>query len=528
MKYSYKKLIALLFVAVLCVSLIGSAYADSTLVTRAKAFIAATMLASNLVIEPINAAFDNAYANGIDPLNLAPAIHETWTDYLDQSVIQVRPDVVTIDGVEYSQILLGPEAAESLRAAGLDFATIYNIASNQSEAITYADGVGYVNYSGSSSLPSQEIPIYNVDGYLVSASYNVPRLYDQTQLGRLVWYLNPSGTRMGYHFNPIPQDSGFSTSWDANGSGLVRFNIRNNSPDYQINSLGRWEFTNLSSGTYSARPFSFDYTSGVIDAPLENDDWLVIQVPTEYSDPVSGNTYNINNIVNNYPDLPQGREINIDPTLNPNFQNDIDLGNGIGDLINTILNLLDVLPDFKFEFNKNVEPQPEPEPAPVPDPEVIPEVDVTPDDPVTPDTIANTDYDFLSKLLRWIQSTINNFRVATSNAFHNIQETLNDILDSFQNIVDVITDLPTAFETHLINTFKKALDVLKGLLAPIFLLLKNALGIWHYVVEWLALIAAPFAWIIGSFSSAGNGIMLPIYASIAGFIVIAVYKRFGR
>lgn len=522
MKYSYKKLIALLFVAVLCVSLIGPAFAEPALVTRAKAFIAATMLASNLVLEPIGAAERNAFANSIDPLNLRPSIHETWTNYLDQSVIQVRPDVVTVDGVPYSQILLGPDAAQSLRAAGLDFATAYNIISNQSNAITYANGVGYV----------LDTPIYNINNVYKSIDYNIywganNEIVEFAEPGQGVYSIN----RNRYRYLGVTGLSDTLVGGSSNNRAVyIQIPINTSNARYYVYNDNPSTSTLFGTvnNSFVTEPFSFDYTSGVIDAPLAEDDWLVIQVPTEYTDPVSGNTYNINNIINNYPDLPQGREINIDPTLNPNFQNDIDLGNGIGDLINTILNLLDVLPDFKIEFNKNVEPQPEPEPAPVPDPEVIPEIDITPDDPVTPDTIANTDYDFLSKLLRWIQSTINNLRVATSNAFHNIQETLNDILDSFQNIGDVITDLPNAFETHLINTFKKALDVLKGLLAPIFLLLKNALGIWHYVVEWLALIAAPFAWIVGRFSSAGNGIMLPIYASIAGFIVIAVYKRFGR
>lgn len=527
MKYSYKKLIALLFVAVLCVSLMGIAYAESPLVTRAKAFIAATMLASNLVIEPINAAFDSAYANGIDPLNLAPAIHETWTDYLDQSVIQVRPDVVTVDGVEYSQILLGPEAAQSLRAAGLDFTTVYNILNNQSSAISYASGLGYL----------YGVPIYSYDGYVQSAFYGAS--YGTSSAGDITTTI----TRNGNFVNVTSTYPGSSTGnmyADYGNTGVSGYVFRRNSntmQQYIYNRSNTQIGTGGTFGDYTSQPFSFDYTSGVIDAPLAEDDWLVIQVPTEYSDPVSGNTYNINNIINNYPDLPQGREINIDPTLNPNFQNDIDLGNGIGDLINTILNLLDVLPDFKFEFNKNVEPQPEPEPAPVPDPDVIPEIDVTPDDPVTPDTIANTDYDFLSKLLRWIQSTINNFRVATANALHNIDKILNEIYDTLVELPEYLRQFfdpdwwnkwLDAKEHHAIDTLKKGLNALKRILLPIFLLLKNALGIWHYVVEWLALIAAPFAWMIGVFTSAGNGIMLPIYASIAGFIVIAVYKRFGQ
>lgn len=529
MKYSYKKLISLFFVAVLCVSLAGSAFAEPAVVTRAKAFIAATMLASNLVLEPVGAVFNNALAQAVDPLNIVSTITDSsWTNYLDQSVIQVRRDVVTVDGVPYSQILLGPDAANSLRAAGLDFATAYNILNDQSLAISYAEGAGTVDGS----------PYYLIDGEYRTPYYNVSGV-GTYNIGNSVVFNQSSGTYKG--------NAEFSTGESTRNTSFqfvqaykqVLGNTGRGTPRlYVKRSNGGWQYANGPTSLVNYSPFSFDYTSGIIDAPLAEDDWLVIQVPTQYNDPVSGNTYNINNIINNYPEVADGKEINVDPTLNPDFQTDIDLGNDLGDLINTILNLLDLLKTgngFKVEFNKNVEPHPEPEPAPVPDPDIIPDIDPTPLSPENPGEIGITNWDFLDKLLRWIQSTINNFRVSVSNALHNIQETINDIFDSIHNIEDSFMDiieslgnLPEIFERHVIDTFRKALDVLKNLFAPIFLLLKNALGIWHYVVEWLSSISAPFSWILGRFQSAGVGIMLPIYASIAGGIVIAVYKRFGR
>lgn len=528
MKKSIKRIICFAFVIVLCVTMSASAFA-TPLSQRVKAYIMAAALASNLVLEPVGAVVDAS--NAVDPLGIVSTIsgaNASWTDYIDQSVIQVKKDVVTVDGVPYSQILLGPEAAQALRLGNLDFASAYNIANNVSSAVTYAEGSGFLfgipMYSINGSIQSQN---YIVDGYgnysigdgtfealTGVGQYHAARFYSDGQ-----YYFNTGNMYRAQ--SVLPWTVYYSRTGSYNTQHIIG------------TGTGQYHYRNDTTDGYVSSPFSFDYTSGIIDAPIADDDWLVIQVPSQHSGTTLYPGYDIDDIIQDYPELPQGKTINIDPTLNPQFQTDIDLGNDLGDLINTIMNLLDLLKDtggFKIEFNKNVNPDPEPEPAPVPDPEVIPDIDPIPDAPVESDTIADTLYDYLDSLLRWIQSTIDNFRISVSNWLHNIHDDLQSIYDSIQDIVsgDWGNNLADTLESHAINTAKKGIDALKRIFAPILLLLKNALGIWHYVVEWIAYIGTPFAWLLGVFQSAGNGIMLPIYAAIAGAIVIAVYKRFGR
>ena len=120
-----------------------SAYAHAATpvwLLRAKAGIASAMLAANLILEPIQIAELNAVDQAIDPLNIVQTIGETqWGEYIDRSTIVVRPDKVTIDGVDYSEIWLGPEATDKLRLAGFDFTTAYNIVNNQSTPVSYAE-----------------------------------------------------------------------------------------------------------------------------------------------------------------------------------------------------------------------------------------------------------------------------------------------------------------------------------------------------------------------------------------------------
>lgn len=536
MKKSIKRIICFAFVIVLCVTMSASAFA-SPLSQRVKAYIMAAALASNLVLEPVGAVVDAS--NAVDPLGIVSTIsgnNASWTDYIDQSVIQVKKDVVTVDGVPYSQIWLGPEAAQALRLGNLDFVSAYNIANNISSSVSYASGGGYIG----------GLPVYHVDGwtgntYFQSPLYTAPSI-GVYEIGEFTVTTTPnSSNRNNYTISSDYGNYSGNYLFETEGFG-ARANSSMNNAMFSLKnpSLGFFAGVYVTESGIERIPFSFDYTSGVIDAPIADDDWLVIQVPSQHPGTTSHPGYDIDDIVQDYPELPQGKTINVDPTLNPQYQTDIDLGNDLGDLINTIMNLLDLLKDtggFKIEFNKNVNPDPEPEPAPVPDPEVIPDVDPVPDAPVESDTIADTLYDYLDALLRWIQSTIDNFRVVVSNYLHNIDMLLQKIYDEIVEFPEALKDffdpdwfnkLAEGLEQHAINTAKKAIDALKRIFAPILLLLKNALGIWHYVVEWIAYIGTPFSWILGVFQSAGSGIMLPIYASIAGFIVIAVYKRFGQ
>lgn len=489
---------------------------------RAKAGVAAAMLASQLVLHPIDVALDSPIAQAVDPLGRNEWV-ETLPEYLDRSTIKVVEDSVVIDGVSYSDVWLGPDAANALRLQGLDFATAYNIASNQSSAITYASGVGYFD----------DIPIYDLDG--------IPN-------NRSVTYLCPLGDssignfRVNVNQWSSSENRGVVYYNDENVGGIRLFNSRympvqfyigsSNKIDwrgfYSTNGGQSWDTSNYVHGfNFIDDSFSFDYTSGVIDAPISDEDGLLVRIPSSYTDPQSGTVvYDIHDFTINYPDIgqPGGHEINIDPSLNPDFQTDIDLGNGIGDLLLTIFGL-DLL-------NKIINFSPEPSaPDPGPQPGVIdplPDPDPAPDEPTSGTTIADTDWTKLDELLRWIQSTIDSIRHITES----LQTMLDSLFDQLQNLIQTLQNLPQQIlediETGPSKVFRKALDILKSLFLPLLLPIKAMMGLWHYVVEWLASVNAPFVWIFGVMSGASGNMVLPIYATLAGSICIAIYKALGR
>lgn len=527
LKRGYKLIISVVLVATLFIGF-GSAFASASTpvwLLRAKAGVAAAMLASQLVLHPVDVVLDSPIAQAVDPLGKNEWV-ETLPEYLDRSTIKVVEDTVIIDGVSYSDVWLGPDAANSLRLQGLDFATAYNILNNQSEAITYASGKGTVG----------GVPVYEIDGS--------NRYYSQK------YYFSGAGT---YEYGDMSTIVGAGTSsntyslttvW-ADGSSTLNYTadpVRNapygrefstNQNGYAMSRLyrgGSW--TSWGQQTNSRLPtvlhdFSFDYVSGEIDAPLAEDDGLLVRVPSSYTDPDSGTViYDIHDFTINYPDInqPGGHEINIDPSLNPDFQTDVNLGNGIGDLLLTIFGL-DLL-------NKIINFAPEPTtPEPGPQPGVIdplPDPDPAPDEPTSGTTIADTDWTKLDELLRWIQSTIDSIRHITES----LQTMLDSLFDRLQNLIETLESLPQQIlediETGPSKVFRKALDILKSLFMPLLLPIKAMMGLWHYVVEWLASVNAPFVWIFGVMSGASANMVLPIYAALAGSICIAIYKALGR
>ena len=516
------------------------ASAEPAWLIRAKAGIAAAMLASNLVINPINYALDDALLEGIDPVGYVQNIQQTpWELYLDQSVIKVVPDTVYIDGVPYSDIWLGPDAADSLRLAGLDFASAYNIANNQSTAISYANGYGYL----------RGVPLYEVNGSIQSPTYvssfpwpaTSDYLVGSTSIGDFTINLRDRRESAAY------TRAYASRALDGVDSGytLVFGNIDNPSVGLQIkpyNGAYYWHASNTHSQwgpsttrfggalpTPSVDSFSFDYTSGIIDAPIDPEDGLLIRIPSEYTSQSSPQyNYDIHDLINIYPTVtqPGGHEINIDPELNPDFEADIDLGNGVGDLIRTILTLLDVLDNIDVKFAPEPDsPEPPPEPGqidPLPDP--VP----APDEPISGTTIADTDYTKLDEILRWIQSTIDSIRHITES----LQTMLDSLFDQLQDIIQALQELPEQLlediETGPSKVFRKALDILKSLFMPLLLPIKAMMNLWHYVVEWIQSISSPFSWIFGVMSGTSYNMVLPIYAVLAGSICIAIYKALGR
>lgn len=128
--------------------------------------------------------------------------------------------------------------------------------------------------------------------------------------------------------------------------------------------------------------------------------------------------------------------------------------------------------------------------------------------------ILGTISDTLSHVHNWIKEQTNE-----------LKQGVRDIVDSIDGVLDGIL---TAIEEGPVELFKTALDGIKIVFGDLLSRLSGILGIWHYVVEWFNSISVPFNFFRQSAGSISYFLVLPIYACIAGGIVIAVYKRFGR
>ena len=503
-KRGYKLIISVIFVVTLFIGF-GSSFASAAVVTDydLQSLIWACMFASNLVLEPVDTAFDYAIARAVDPLGLVPSIHTgSIPDYLEQSVIKVLPDVVTIDGVAYSDIWLGPEAAQALRLSGLDFATAYNILNNQSSAVTYAQGVGY----------GGGLPFYSVNGVTRTQEFSFSNPHSPVLIGSDYYFgVFTDGNKFDFRFAPASTLNYSNLSRYNNGPFSVYFRTTNNST-YRFSYYDEYGFYNDSAnrGTFTPSSFQFDYTSGVIDAPLASDQGLLIRVPSSHSGSTAADSYDVHDVVYDYPGIQDGHYIEIDPDLNPDFQVDIDLSNKIGELIRTILLVLDLLDNIEIEFAPEPEPQPEPSPEPTPPPSP---------EPSTP--LSDQDAEWLDQVLRWIQETIAQVKTASQT----LEQSLAQILEQIQTLPqEILQDI----ETAPIDIYRQSLEIIKTVFAPVLMLLKSTIGLWHYVVEWVQATAPVFSSFFGLMNGISYNMVLPIYASLAGPIVIAVYKRFGK
>lgn len=544
----FKKLISFIFVAALIVSFSVPAFALTG--QRVAAFIASALTAGNIALYPISGAIRSSTINQvIDPLNLyTTSIEQEYTEYLDRSEIQITRNATTIDGVSYDEVWISSDAANKFRVNALDFVTAYDIASNTGG--TYASGEGFVG----------GIPVYSVSG---QSGYFSP-LYQISSVGSynlgdfLINTTYYSSVRLNYSLtNPYGSDGSGSFLFNSEGfranidnQGYARIGVSNS--NYVM-----WSSFYVDSSGVDLTPFDFDYVAGVINLdPIPQDDGYIYQVPSS----------TINNYYYNY----YGDDVTQWPDFSPGVDIDVSTPNGlkiadfiadiIADLIEDLLKGNDN--NIKVKIGpKSVDPDPEPEPAPVPDPDIIPDPGQDPGSPSEVEPIADTDFSWIEELLRWIRSTIDSFRVAVQNLLLNLQESFNqfresfsqaiqNILDAFQNIFEMLQDvlldilsaieniadfLSDLFDTLLdaleqgpVNLWRKALDVLKTVFAPILALLRSHLNLWHYVVEWVGVILSPFLFFFNIMSGTSYNMVLPIYAGIAGFIVIAIYRRFGR
>ena len=98
---------------------------------------------------------------------------------------------------------------------------------------------------------------------------------------------------------------------------------------------------------------------------------------------------------------------------------------------------------------------------------------------------------------------------------------LEGIAEHVGELVEEIVEGTETLIAGILNQIPQAFGVIFG---PI----KQASSIWHYVVEWITSIGAPFQFIWSMASGTSYYVILPVYASLAAAVVLAFFKRFGR
>lgn len=471
-KTNYKNLISLALVLILLLVVsVSPAYAVdfpplSTAGRRLGSWILSALTAMNITLS--STAYGSTGSDIInflaDPLDLTYSYSEAWND---RPTIQIWDDYVTIDGVTYTDIWLSNEAASKFKTDGLDFSTAYDIASQSNG--TFASGIG--DYNG--------FPIFNVNGsyrtqnYSVGpqqGTYNLPGLTltqsDRTD-GRVLQnstFYNGNTITSTPIYSQYPQDYYLRYQ---NGSYQV---IQKRNGDTLPNVIGGYQ----PSSYYNSNSFDFDWVAGTIDtSPLETGEGMMIRVP---SDTPGLQQFIQNNYYLTEPTV-------VDPLEIPDIMLDID---DLADILAPILVNLDN-DDITFTVNHT-----EPAPAPIPD---VPIIDAT--------------------VPQVVQPIINEI----TNQGDIISQQIPQIIETIPTIDDICNNIDTA-PYHDLDT---GLDRLPSFFLPFITDLRSALGIWHYVTEWLSQVSTTFAFISGCL--VGTSIMTPIYAAIAGFMCIKVYRR---
>lgn len=412
-------------------------------------------------------------------------------EYLSRSTLQIDKDIVTIDGVDYTDVWLSNDAAEIFRVNAFDIENAFDIAS-QSEGV-FASGWGKVF----------DVPIYNVNGVNKSQTYTIPASIptlpesyligsmqysrvpvSETQVSQSVYYpdeYSRSNTYAGGDTNCQISQSGtrFVVRWTGNGIMNLNHNVDSNT---------EWVVQD---------PFEFDWVSGTIpvDQELPENTGLRIRVPTD----------DIEQWYTDYPSTGDSVVINLgDPELTAK----------VDDLIDLIIPLIPIL---DIDFSEKETPAPDPEP--VPDPEPYP-------DPLPDPSISLID----STLKDIIQALKNIYdSIALGNTFSEAIKNLNDKINwSLDEIKEKIGDLADRIERGSADWFRDIVDSIWQPFLPILNIFRAGVGIWHYVIEWLQYIHAPFVTFWNFLGSAGYIFISPIYAAAAAAIVIAIYRRFGR
>lgn len=522
MKYSYKNIISIVFVTVLCALISVVAYATDPLTAGLGwAGLAGSGVTiggmAGLTAGQVNSIYNaqtgsqiDSYLN--DPNNIGEFM--TFGSYHE-----------TIDNVEYSDIWISHDFASYIQSEG--FGYIIDKSINSESFGTLAEGVGF----------RAGIPIFNVNGERRSQAF----IFSQNgtyQFGDAVIEIKSfskgnSSTTYNYivHYGETFPTGSVRITTGAKPNGA--FGV---TPSYEAFGFvsGNW-LTNPDTRNifpYINKSFTFDYISSVIDTePISSEEGLRIFIPSSYLPEPSGQ-YFIDGAGND--------DINILSTA---------ITQAVAD---GVAKSIVYEPEDRSE---PIPPPPIPVPTPVPTPEPVPSFEPVP----TPEPLPTTPIDEVT--LQDIENAIINGGAGTDNIIldesHDIQERiastgayigalleairelirqgLISLLDAIElirakvsELVDILEAVLEAVLTHPLDLFGATLDGIGNFFGGAFGELKRHLGIWHYVVEWIASISGVFAWIFAICNSTSYYIVLPIYALVAAAICLALYKRFGR
>lgn len=485
------------------------------------AWVASALTALNITYQSTVAPYYNFIDYISDPFQISQGVldyvplqypSESIDDYLKQSTISFTGDYIEIDGKHYQDIWLSNAAAEKFRVNAFDIKSAFDIASNSNG--TYVSGEGYIN----------SVPIYNVNGLFRTQNYSVPANDGNYTPGLLdvVVERNTAFKYSSYRYKPFLETAyrgGYYNNWDK--WPWITYQAYNPNTK-NVGMYARWNtdsgFTDL--GSFSVpdsyvnlEPFDFDWVSGTIpaDQQLAPTDGMHLYVPvdpSEWSDSPETQT-----IINNY-----NTYINNNPDITP----DVDLNLNTDGLLNKIGDLLDILGPIIDLLKPQFGPQNQKPTPPVP----------------TGNTISETPWEslveWLNRILNklddilGIRDILNNFKSAFDSAISSVLNWLSQIISILNSILDAISDLVDTIVHGNVDWFSDIVDAIKKPFLKWLDIFKAGVSIWHYVVEWLQNVSAPFSFFWNVLSSSYSIYLSPFYAVAAASIVIAIYRRFGR
>lgn len=498
MKMRYKCIICFVSVFVLYGTISISAFADPlTFAGAATAALGAAGIESTI---GAGAAADsyNSYwnQNGFDTDDFV------WSPY-DNSIYYIANSSSGYDTIYFDEDL-----SQKFNINAQNYAWAQDIIAGNLKTINVSQ-VGNYNFTDSAGAER-----YYVVGDWDSGSYSVPDASISLSInGNITSY---SGV------NPLRSFSG-SVNWNWNGPLILSYNINSHLVRFaRYDSNGRYigSWLTDSAWTISGSIVNYQY----VLSPSEYIEWLdtgkviALDIPTTY------------------------RPLDI----SSDFNGEID-----APAFDSVINALALAGASNVIENARQEdyplippsPTPTPEPTPVPVP-TTPIIDATVADVVEPivDNVNNGIQNVIDAIESTAEGTDDEIESAAGylggligllhellrQGLITLEEAIALVREAVSSLEEVLEEVLEAVQLHPLDLFGAALDDFQISFGGAMAGIRERLGIWHYVVEWLNCIGTCFRWFLSIFQNTAYCMVVPIYASVAGLICLSLYRRFGR